>query len=382
VLTRARVRNFRSLHDLDVELHPLNVLVGPNGSGKSNIVQSLELLREYAVQGTQVLSQLQSFKGTLWGDSRRGPSTVAIELEGEIRAGSGVPRAFRYSWEVTRERQAWTHLSMERFSYLPPPDERVLVQYPSKSDQVQFFKEDGTASFSSVPSGLSSLSMAAQQAEEGGLGRFASDVLGWQFLSPVPTYARGPQEAKRETRLGSGGENLSGVLHSLQAEDRDAFDRVVEALRAAVPEITSISTPVTTEGKTYVEATEAGISGRVPIWSLSDGTVALLALFTLLERPVKPALICIEEPENYLHPGIMEHLAESIQRASESTQIIVTTHSPFLLNLMDPQVVLVVEKTDGKTSVRPARDITGVKEAAKKLGLGELWMSGGIGGTP
>ncbi|MCI4327957.1 MAG: ATP-binding protein, partial [Thermoplasmata archaeon] len=108
----------------------------------------------------------------------------------------------------------------------------------------------------------------------------------------------------------------------------------------------------------------------------------LMELFTVLEMDSRPPLIMIEEPENFVHPGIMENLAESFERATETAQILVTTHSPFLLNRLSPENVIVVEKIDGETKIHQALDREGVREAANRLGLGDLWISGGIGGTP
>lgn len=96
-----------------------------------------------------------------------------------------------------------------------------------------------------------------------------------------------------------------------------------------------------------------------------------------------PALACFEEPENCIHPGLLELVVDALKSASRRSQILVTTHSPDFLNfLKDPEGLMIVEKVDGKTQCREAKDTAGVKEALKTLGLGELWYSGHLGGVP
>ena len=119
----------------------------------------------------------------------------------------------------------------------------------------------------------------------------------------------------------------------------------------------------------------------IPATRLSDGTVRYLCLLAILCDPEPPALICIEEPELGLHPDILPNLADLLIRASERTQLIVTTHSDILVDAMteQPEAVLVCEKHDRQTVTKR---LSGQKLRGwlDKYRLGQLWMSGELGG--
>jgi len=79
---------------------------------------------------------------------------------------------------------------------------------------------------------------------------------------------------------------------------------------------------------------------------------------------------------------LLELIVELLKNASHKTQVLVTTHSPYLVDLLQPEDLFIVEKQDGKTQVKKAEDKKGIKEALKTLGLGEMWYSGSLGGVP
>ncbi len=193
---------------------------------------------------------------------------------------------------------------------------------------------------------------------------------------------RSPLPARKELRLQERGENLGPVLHSCHAEFPVSFREIEELLRQAVPEATALLTGLTEAGQTYVFIEEQGLKTRIPSWAMSDGTLRFLSHLAVLYSPSPPALACFEEPENYVHPYLLELLANVLKKASGRTQILLTTHSPYLLNYVEPEDVLVVQKRHGETSVSRVEGDKGVKEALKTLGLGEMWYAGSLGGIP
>ncbi len=123
---------------------------------------------------------------------------------------------------------------------------------------------------------------------------------------------------------------------------------------------------------------------------MSDGELAFAALMSLILAPKKltPPLLCIEEPENYLHPKLLETVVEVLnQRALElgsgASQMIATTHSPYLVDKLNLEDLVVAEKEKGATKfTRPStkkklRDLLSRRE----MGLGELWFSGALSNT-
>jgi predicted ATPase len=113
----------------------------------------------------------------------------------------------------------------------------------------------------------------------------------------------------------------------------------------------------------------------------SDGTMKMLAYLAVLHDPEPPRFIGIEEPENFLHPRLLPELAEECRAASAHSQLLITSHSPFLLNAMHANEVRVLFRdVDGFTRAVVAQDIKGIPELIRAGGaLGYLWMEGHFG---
>jgi predicted ATPase len=107
----------------------------------------------------------------------------------------------------------------------------------------------------------------------------------------------------------------------------------------------------------------------------------MLAYLTVLYDPAPPRFIGIEEPENFLHPRLLPELAEECRAASEFSQLLITSHSPFLLNAMRAEEVRVLYRDEqGFTQAVRACDIQGINEFIRAgASLGHLWMEGHFG---
>lgn len=113
----------------------------------------------------------------------------------------------------------------------------------------------------------------------------------------------------------------------------------------------------------------------------SDGTMKMLAYLTVLYNPEPPRFIGIEEPENFLHPRLLPELAEECRAASEHSQLLITSHSPFLLDAIRADEVRVLYRNEqGFTQAVRACDIQGIPELVRAgASLGYLWMEGHFG---
>ncbi|MEM1204466.1 MAG: AAA family ATPase, partial [Acidobacteriota bacterium] len=112
---------------------------------------------------------------------------------------------------------------------------------------------------------------------------------------------------------------------------------------------------------------------------ISDGTLRVLGLLTALYQPTRPATLAMEEPEQTVNPGVLAVLAEAIEEVSNHSQILVTTHSPELVDKFeDPKVVQAVDMVDGKTQIGPVHpdQISAVKD--RLFSLGELMSVEGL----
>ena len=121
---------------------------------------------------------------------------------------------------------------------------------------------------------------------------------------------------------------------------------------------------------------------EIPATRLSDGTLRYLCLLAILLHPEPPPLIALEEPELGLHPDIIPHVAELLMRASERTQLMVTTHSRMLVDALstDPSSVIVCEKINGESHFERLNP-EALALWLERYSLGQLWSMGELGGN-
>lgn len=382
MLTKLRVKNYKSLEDVTIPVRPLTVFVGPNNAGKSNILECFLFLRELLELGAPSVSSRGGFRYLVWGgDLKR---QIEIELEAEILDSLGKEHEVTYRVEIAGGPKHYA-ISRELCSAHLDGEERKLLEFPIEQGRVGAWDDSGKqiTSWSSWKTGKQlHLSDCADPVRYPVLSTLAKAMHNWAFYSLVPSRMEQPGPAKKDLRLQREGANISSVLHTFQSEWGESFAEVEGLLKTAVPEMERLLTPLTEAGQTYLAIEERGFPLRIPSWAMSDGMLRFLGQLAALFSPDPPSLACFEEPENCIHPGLLELVVDVFKSASRKSQILVTTHSPDLLNFLALEDLIIVEKVDGKTQCREAKDVAGVKEALKTLGLGELWYSGHLGGVP
>ena len=206
-------------------------------------------------------------------------------------------------------------------------------------------------------------------------------ITGWyvSYLSTEST--RGQPEAGPQERLSRTGDNLANVIQYLAEQHPDRLEQIFAVLRQRVPRIERVLADTMPDGRLLLQIKDAPFSHPVLARFASDGTLKMLAYLVLLYDPSSPPFIGIEEPENFLHPRLLPELAEECRNATERTRLLVTTHSPFFLNALQPDEVWVLWRDErGHTQARRIADIPGVPEFVKNGALlGHLWMEGYFG---
>ena len=403
MIEKLAVRNYKSLENVDLELGPLTVFVGPNNAGKSNILDSFRLLSELVSVGAGAVDGRGGFRNIVWdAETKR---TVSIAITGYPTNDPVVPPSIGYEYELelvgsethfrvlkesltarfdgSRARVDETHKALEAAVRAAGQSGRKLFDFPTDEGMATVWDPDGNVASSFSLGGRDPyLRVFAGNDRYACLHPFARDVANWGFYNLVPSHMRTPVPARKELIVQPQGDNFSTVLHSIHSEHTGEFEQIDELLRTAVPEAKQLLTALTEQGQTYANIQEEHLTTRVSSMSMSDGTLRLLAHLAALYTPARPALLCFEEPENYMHPRSLELLANVMKVASKKTQLLLTTHSPYFLDWFDAEDLVIVDKVEGKTRVKRAEDVKGVKEALRKLGLGEMWYAGSLGGVP
>jgi predicted ATPase len=179
--------------------------------------------------------------------------------------------------------------------------------------------------------------------------------------------------------LQDGGDNLALILQELDFRDRHELIRgyllrFCERFEDVKIEIAN--------GLARAFLRETGLAEMLSSIRMSDGTLKFLALLAALFHPHPPPLMCIEEPELGLHPDAMQLVASALVEASQSMQLIVTTHSEALVDALTsrPESVLVCDRDFDNGTQMKRLSKTRLKEWLKHYSLGELWRKGEIGG--
>jgi predicted ATPase len=227
-------------------------------------------------------------------------------------------------------------------------------------------------SAATIPEGVSILSGLKQH-----------NILDWQFVSLDPNSMGEPVPQKRTrggTRLAKNGSNIADYLSSMLETDPSIVSGIVETLQFVMPYADDIQPVLTSEFErsVYLQMTEAGF--KVPGWLLSTGTMRVLALLALLRHPSPPPVILIEEIENGLDPSTVHLIVQEIKNAvgEGRTQVIATSHSPYLLDQLELSDIVVVDRfDDGPAFTRPNE--AELKEWAQRFRPGKLYTMSRLG---
>src|SRR3972149_4511953 len=377
---RVILGNYKSIKECDVSLGPLTLLVGPNGSGKSNFLDALRFLSD-SLQTN--LPHAFKERGDAPGVFRRAKevsSYFSIELEMNLPDGGGAS----YSVTLGHDNRVW---SIE--------EEQCSVCTDSGGEKASFLVKQTQVrrqvEKSSLPSAPPALERQLYLFTVAGYPEFSA-VYG--LLQGMRFYNIDPQQIRRETSLGKparellrNGEGALFTAHRL-FHNEPVEARIHEYLRAILPTLEEVRfrTSKTDIGSLCGSYCGAGGEGGVkdplagePLalefrfchagtpaafdpQNISDGTLrafgVLLALFQCLDRPANDPLPLggIEEPEATLHPAAAGVLFDALREASHFTQVLVTTHSPDLLDIPDLDVdsLLIVDMVEGRSVLGPA----------------------------
>lgn len=210
------------------------------------------------------------------------------------------------------------------------------------------------------------------------LRRFITD---WHVSYLSIDATRGQPDAGPQERLNTSGSNLANVIQYLKEQHPARLAQIFKTMSQRVPRLESVLSDPLDSGELLLKIKDAPFEQPILAKFASDGTLKMLAYLTLLYDPDPPQFIGIEEPENFLHPRLLPELAEECRRATERSQLLVTSHSPFFLNGVRPEELRVLYRDEhGYTNAVLVANVAGVREfVAAGASLGDLWMEGHLG---
>ncbi|RPD49735.1 ABC transporter ATP-binding protein [Hymenobacter sediminis] len=390
-LTYLRIKNYRALRDVELrDLTPLTVFIGPNGSGKSTILDALAFLAE-AVSGN--LQQAWEKRNRFTGMRTRGQEGP-IEFEVEVNSDFEQLRYTISFEEKEMVMQMKAFVRDERLEGKEPA--KTWFKICSKGEEIGFthtysgapfvngycIEKNEVAHMFATPDHpflgmINGLNSPYSEELQSSALSILNLLNSYRYIHLTDDHLKGYSDAGPREKLSANGDNLPNVLYYLHTKHPEALARISEKLRRWVPGLAEVVTEITSDERLLLRFRDAPFEKPLPAQYMSDGTMRLAALLTLLYEPNATGLLGIEEPENELHPRLLPRLAEELSKATETRQLLVATHSPFLLDALEPEQVWILDRgADGYTQATRTADIPQVKELVEDGSpLGYLWTS-------
>ena len=339
MINHLRFKNFKILKDSTLPLGPLTLLIGPNGSGKSTIFQALEAIANPG--------QMHQF-AELISASERSNHSATIEVSAEL--GSPFPGVTaEHYWSITSRSDIIHHANYATRGGVEIIDDvRAEIERALRRIRVYMFNPEA-------------------------------------IIAPMPL--------RPDVELERSGSGLVVVLDQLRDSSPERFEALNAELGRWMPAFDKILFSTMVSGARAISLRMR--DGKFPILAqhLSDGTRIALAILALSYLPTLPPVIFIEEPDRGIHPRMLRDVRDALYRMSHPeafdeprppVQVIVTTHSPYLLDLFKDHPEEIVIANPKRDNVRFERlsDMKNYEEIVKGSELGEVWYSGVLGGVP
>ena len=398
MIRRIQALNYRCLRFVDVALDSFHVLVGPNASGKSTLFDAVAFLGDLVSDGLEaaVDKRTRNFRDLVWKRGRRSRKDAAgfqlaveFDIPRDIRkllpTGSHFD-IFRYEIAI-EERGGELRIDSERGILAPcqPNDPvRQLSMFPDPPIPPETILRGGRRRGSRTI-----LSKSAEEKDNFNIEVSSQPGKGWAVsisfgpqrsalgnlpespeTFPMATYVKQTLErrlkplfldsqrmrqasppASRRGGFAPDGSNLPWIVERMQQEYPADYDEWLAHVQTVLSDFESIRVVERPDDRHAYPVLRYRTGAEIPSWMASDGTLRLLALTLLAYLPNQGEIYVLEEPENGIHPMAVECAYQSLSSIYDS-QLLLTTHSPVVLKLAEPEDVLCFAKNDeGATDV-------------------------------
>ncbi len=420
MIRRIEALNYRCLRYVNQALGSFHVLVGPNASGKTTFLDTLAFLSRLVSDGLQAAmdERTNSFLDLVWGrEGGRLELAIEVDIPQSIQdaAGSSLGDTLRYEIAVGLDdetgqvgilrEQIWL-LQHSRYEYSTPedqagipgslflaedcPDGKPLISRFSRGDleitpepEVHTDAEGRPVTdawYVSKPSAFRAV-LERLDPHHFPASTWLRDLLARDILhiELINERLRKPSPPGKGSMLQPDGSNLPWVVAGLQERAQQAYKDWLAHLQTALPDLTDIRVVERPEDRHKYFMTRFRNGLEVPSWMLSDGTLHLLALTVIPYLPEFDSVCLVEEPENSIHPLNVETVMQSLSSVYDG-QVLVATHSPAILAMIDAGKVLVFSRDENRgTSIIRGDEHPRLRDWKGEVSLGTLFAGGVLG---
>lgn len=343
------IKNYGCIQDVHVTFSPLHALIGPNDSGKTTILRAIQSVASIG---------MVAFFGTKEQEQTLGRLLMTSALRGDVSI-----------------KMLSSHLSI-KLTGAPTKVEVLVRQNPS--GEMEWKAYNDAASFPVQAKSIRTSWGSATGAPFPPDSPIAAALRACAVLRLDPDALRTPRplirEGDRLQFLDERGLGLPAIYDAIQNRDIDAFFRLNAELKSLFPDIKSLRLTNPDVGKKAL-GINLNDGTFVGAEHMSEGLLYYLA-FAALRYIDPPAILLVEEPENGLHPARIAEVMRVLRELSKTTQIILATHSPLVINELEPHEVSVITRSREKgTQATLIKDTANFEERSKVYALGELWLS-------
>jgi predicted ATPase len=369
-VTRVALKNFKSIESCSVRLLPMTLLVGPNGAGKSNFVDGLRITSDAMNSNLENAIRERGGVTEVRRRSRGHPTHFGVRLDLDLGNGQSAS----YAYQVAARRGQTIEVQKEECRVRR--DGALTATFTAEKGRLRT-SVPGVAPLKVAPNSLA-LPLLSGTPEFQVIHHAISNI---GYYSLNLDRVRELQSADMGNLLLRDGSNLASVIRQTGERSPETLERITEYLAAVVPGIHAISAKVLGPKETIEFRQE--VTGDPNPWrylaaSVSDGTLralgVLVAVFQVAIAPPGIPMVAIEEPEVAVHPGAALRLMDALLEASRSRQLLLTTHSPDLLDHpgLNVESVIAVQSSGGTSVLGPVEVATRDAVRQNLYTVGEL----------
>ena len=375
---KIRIRGYRRLFDVEIEMRPLTVVLGANGSGKSSFLDAWSLLA--ASCRSQLAEKLSEYHGLNEILTRN----HAQSLQFDVTMSSGEHHTpLEYDVEIA-PKGAFYEIAQENLIQKNKPNPQPFRHIQSAGLDIRYYDIENkkivrpTWNHNPLETSLAQVPKMFQGPETL-RERLASST----YYGPISVGAKAPvrlpQPMRPATLPGMNGEELVSCLYYLRETDRDRFEVIEDTLSVAFPDFERLEFPPVAAGILAMTWKDKNFPKPIYMHELSEGMIRFLWLLCTLQSRDLTAVTLLDEPEVSLHPELLNLLADTMREAATRTQLIVATHSDRLVQSLRPEEILISDIEDGVTKFTWA-DAMDLERWLADYTLAELWQMGRLGG--